>query len=104
MKFEQALPRLRDGERIRNAHWEEGMFIVFQKGYPDGIAINRNTAEATGIPEGTMKKFRPYIMLHCVDGSFVPYVATQSDLLSETWQIVMPDGYAMSGRGPMIHD
>jgi hypothetical protein len=63
------------------------MFIVLQKGYPDGIPINRNTAEATGLPEGDLRVFRPYIMLHCVDGSFVPYVATQSDLLTEMWEV-----------------
>jgi hypothetical protein len=68
------------------------MYIVLQRGYPDGIPINENTSVATGIREGTVVVFRPYFMLHCVDGSFVPYVATQSDLLSEVWQVIHGDG------------
>lgn len=85
MKIEEAWPLLRQGKRIWSAHWESGMYITLQKGYPEGIPINSNTAEATGLPEGTVKVFREYIMLHTVDGSFVPYVATQSDLLTEVW-------------------
>jgi hypothetical protein len=92
MRIEQAWLRLRAGDRIRNAHWAEEMWIVLQEGYPEGIPINANTARATHIPEGTVKAFRPYIMLHCVDGSFVPYVATQSDLLTEHWQVIHGDG------------
>ena len=86
MQIEEVWPLLRQGHRVRNAHWEWEMYIVLQKGYPDGIPINNNTAQATGIPPGTVKVFRPYIMLHTADGSFVPYVATQSDLLSEVWE------------------
>lgn len=88
MNFELALTRLKRGRKIRNQQWDPGMYIVLQAGYPDGIPINKNTAKATGIPEGTVVKFRPYIMLHTIDGSFVPYVATQIDLLSEVWETV----------------
>lgn len=90
MKIEEAWPLMRAGARIRSQHWDELMFIVLQEGYPDGISINENTAKATGIPPGTVKKFRPYVMLHTHDGSFVPYVATQSDLLTELWEVVGP--------------
>lgn len=91
MKLEEVWPALRQGSRVRNEHWDPPMFIVWQEGYPDGIAINANTARATGIKQGTIKKFRPYVMLHTVDGSFVPYVMTQSDMVSEVWQILSTD-------------
>jgi hypothetical protein len=88
MDFGEALQALRSGERITRAGWNgPGQFVVFQKGYPDGIAINANTAEATGIAEGTVRRFRPYLMFQTVDGSFVPWVASQSDLLAEDWRI-----------------
>jgi hypothetical protein len=87
MKLEEVWPLLREGARIMNADWDSGMYIVWQAGYPNGIPINQNTAEATGIPEGTVKKFQPYIMLHDAHGDFVPYVMSQSDMTSTFWQV-----------------
>ena len=73
MDFGQALDFLREGWRLRRRGWNgAGMWMVLQKGYPNGIAINQNTAEATGIPQGTVCKFEPYLMLKTVEGSFVP--------------------------------
>lgn len=89
MNFGQALGALRSGVRVERDGWNgKGMFVVLQKGYPDGIGINANTAEATGIPEGTVCRFRPYLMMKTVDDEFVPWVASQSDLLAEDWQPV----------------
>lgn len=87
MDFSDALRMMKDGQCLRNAHWDEAMYVAYQKGYPGGIPINKNTSEATGIPQGTIVRFRPYLMLHTVDDAFVPYVATQSDLLSDVWEI-----------------
>jgi hypothetical protein len=89
MDFGQALAAVKAGSKIARQGWNgKNMFVVFQPGYPDGIAINRNTAEATGIPEGTVCSFRPYLMMRTVDGEFVPWVASQSDLLADDWQAV----------------
>jgi Protein of unknown function (DUF2829) len=61
--FGWALAMLRDGRRLSRSGWNaRGQFVVLQDGYPDGIAINANTPRATGIPQGTVKKFRPYLM------------------------------------------
>lgn len=87
--FGAALRSLRAGGRLARSGWNgNGMFIVLQAGYPDGIAINRNTAEATGIEEGTVCRFRPYLMMFTADQTFVPWVASQTDLLAEDWVIV----------------
>jgi len=89
MDFGAALAALKAGERVARPGWNgQGMFIVHQAGYPDGIPINANTARATGIAEGTVRKFRPYLMMLTAQGDFVPWVASQSDLLAEDWQIV----------------
>ena len=86
MDFSEALRRIKAGRALAREGWNaEGQFVVYQKGYPDGIAINANTAEATGIPEGTVCRFRPYLMLHTADGSFVPWAPTVSDVLAEDW-------------------
>jgi hypothetical protein len=86
MDFGDALQALRAGARMERPGWNgKGMFIVLQAGYPDGIPINQNTAEATGIPQGTVCRFRPYLMMFTADGEFVPWVASQTDLLADDW-------------------
>lgn len=86
MDFSEALTLLKEGSRLARDGWNgKGMYVVRQKGYPDGIKINKNTSEATGIPEGTVCSFRPYLMLKTADNDFVPWVASQSDLLEDDW-------------------
>ena len=87
--FGWALDHLKDGKKVCREGWNgKGMWIVLQEGYPDGIPINANTARATGMPEGTTCKFLPYIMMRTVDGSFVPWLASQTDVLAGDWQLV----------------
>ena len=89
MNFSDALTALKNGEKVTRFGWNgAGMFVVYQKGYPAGIPINKNTAEATGIPEGTMRVFQPYLMMHTALGSFVPWVASQTDLLADDWSVI----------------
>lgn len=86
VNFSDALALVKIGHKIARDGWNgKGMYVVFQPGYPDGIAINRNTAEATGIKEGTVCSFRPYLMMFTAQGDFVPWVASQTDLLATDW-------------------
>lgn len=88
--FGTALKLLKSGQRVHRSGWNgKGMWIALQKGYPDGIAINKNTAEATGIEEGTACKFLPYIMMKTASPvtEFVPWIASQSDILEEDWMV-----------------
>ena len=76
------------GGKVARAGWNgKGMFLVYQKGYPDGIPINKNTADATGIPQGTVCKFLPYIMMRTAQGDFVPWLCSQTDLLATDWEL-----------------
>jgi hypothetical protein len=91
--FSEALAALKQGHKLTREGWNgPGQYVVYQAGYPDGIAINRNTAEATGIPEGTVCRFRPYLMIRTVDGSFVPWLASISDLLADDWAFAPTEG------------
>lgn len=84
-----AVKAMQDGKRVRREAWGSGTWIVLQKGYPQGIPINANTAEATGIAVGTVCSFAPYVMMHtCVTsaGAFVPWVCSQMDLLAIDWE------------------
>lgn len=89
MDFGQALRALKGGRKVQRDGWNgKGMWVALQRGYPDGVGINANTAEATGLPEGTVCRFGPYLMLRAADGVFVPWVASQTDVLAEDWQVV----------------
>lgn len=90
MDFGQALAALKLGSQVSRAGWNgKGMWLAYQPGYPSGIAINANTAKATRLPEGTICKFLPYIMMRTAGGEFVPWLASQADVLAEDWTILV---------------
>jgi hypothetical protein len=92
VNFSDALDAVKTGKKITRVGWNgPGQYVVYQRGYPEGIAINANTANATGIPEGTVCVFRPYLMMCTVDGSFVPWEPTVSDVLAEDWGVDVTD-------------
>lgn len=87
--FEWALQQLRMGKKVCRSGWNgKGLYVVLQKGYPDGIPINENTAAATGMSRGTVCRFLPYLMIKTADPtpSFVPWHASQTDILAFDWQ------------------
>lgn len=89
MDFSQALELCKMGAKITRSGWNgAGQFVVYQKGYPEGIPINANTAEATGIPEGTVCKFAPYLMMRNAQEVFVPWLVSQGDVLAEDWAVI----------------
>jgi hypothetical protein len=87
--FGWALECLRGGLKVARKGWNgKGMWIVLQEAYPNGIPINKNTAKATGMPEGTVCKFLPYIMMKTADDAFVPWLASQTDILANDWETI----------------
>lgn len=89
MTFGLAVEAMKKGKRVARNGWNgKGMWAVIQRGYPEGININRNTAEATGIPEGTLMKFRPYMVLFTAQQDFAHWVPSGSDILADDWEIV----------------
>lgn len=89
MNFGQAIEAMKNGKRIMRLGWNgKGMFVVYQKGYPDGIPCNKQTAEAYGYAEGDLFKCRPYMQMRCADGTHQMWLASQSDILADDWMIV----------------
>lgn len=87
--FGWALTQLREGKKVQREGWNgKGMWLVLQEGYPNGVPINANTSRATGMPEGTVCRFLPYIMMKTADDSFVPWLASQTDVLAHDWWVV----------------
>ena len=71
MKFGIALDWLKIGGRVRRRGWNgKGMELALQ------------------VPDEHSKMSLPYIYMQTVQGDLVPWLASQTDLLSEDWQFV----------------
>lgn len=89
MKFEDILPLLKTGNRSLRRGWNgKGMFVVMQKGYPNGIPCNAQTAEAWNLKEGDLFKCNPYFQIRNTDGSHSMWVPSVGDILAEDWEIL----------------
>ena len=88
MNFGQAIEAAKGGARITREGWNgKNMFVVYQKGYPNGIPCNKQTAEAYGMEEGELFVVRPYLQMRCDDGSHQMWLASQSDILADDWRV-----------------
>lgn len=86
--FSQALLYLKAGKKLTRTEWNnKGMYVYYQKGYPNGVPCNKQTAEACGINEGDLFKCNPYLQIKCADCSFSIWIPSINDLLSEDWLI-----------------
>lgn len=89
MDFSDALRAVKDGQRISRIGWNgKGMFIVYQKGYPDGIPCNKQTAEAWGLNEGDLFICNPYLQIKNADGTHSMWVPSIGDVLADDWVLV----------------
>jgi hypothetical protein len=71
LDFGVALRYLRAGSHITREGWNgRGMWLALQR------------------PDEHSKMSRPYIYMSTVDGALVPWVASQSDLLANDWEVV----------------
>jgi len=90
LTFGQAIEAAKIGKKVCRSGWNgKGIYVVLQKGYPEGIGANANTAKALGIPEGQIVKTRPYLAMIDAQGMLVTgWLASQTDMLEEDWLIV----------------
>lgn len=87
MDFEVALKLVKRGIKVARKGWNgKGMFVVYQKGYPEGIPCNAQTAKAWGMKEGELFKCNPYLQIKCADGSHSMWVPSINDILAEDWE------------------
>lgn len=87
--FGVAIECLKQGLRVSRKGWNgKGLYVVYQKGYPDGIPCNKQTAEAWGIKEGSLFRCDPYLQINTVDGSHAMWSPSIRDCLAEDWYII----------------
>jgi hypothetical protein len=86
MTFGLAIEALKMGKKVARAGWNgKGMFLFLVPG--STFLVNR--PPLLGIyPEGTEINYCPHIDMKTADGKVVPWLASQTDVLAEDWQIV----------------
>ena len=83
MTFGLAIEALKKGKRVARAGWNgKGMWLALVEGYDYNPDKGRGTAYALGCQK------LPWIGMKTADGCFVPWLASQTDVLAEDWQIV----------------
>ena len=83
LTFGLAVEALKKGSRVARAGWNgKGMWLGLVLGYD----YNPDKGKATAYALGCQKL--PWIGMKTADGCFVPWLASQTDVLAEDWQIL----------------
>ena len=78
MTFGDAIAALKAGKRVARAGWNgKGMWLLLIENYQVGFH-----------PDLKGLKLLPWIGMKTADGGFVPWLASQTDMLSEDWELV----------------
>jgi hypothetical protein len=83
--FGYALGALQEGRKVQRQGWNfKGMFLFLVPG--STCLVSR--PPLLGIyPEGTSIDYQPHIDMKTAQNTVVPWVASQSDLLADDWQL-----------------
>ena len=66
----EAIKEMHNGERVCREGWNgEGQYLVLQ------------------VPDAHSKMTLPYIYIRTVQGDFVPWLPSQTDILANDWQV-----------------
>ena len=87
LSFGHAVVALKAGHCVSRAGWNgKGMFLFLVPG--STFAVNR--PPLLGIfPEGTSIDYHAHIDMKTAGGDVVPWLASQSDVLADDWQIIV---------------
>lgn len=82
LTFGQAIEALKNGKRVSRKGWNgKGMFLLYVPSEKWGIIDKIGL----GIPKGNLL---PWIGIKTADNKFVPWLASQADMLAEDWEII----------------
>jgi hypothetical protein len=86
MTFSEALERIKRGERAIRSGWNGKNMFVF---LVPGSTFQVSRPPLLGIyPEGTTINYHSHIDMRTTDGTIVPWLASQTDLLTDDWMIL----------------
>ena len=86
MSFGLAVEAVKKGKKIARAGWNgKGVFLFLVP----GSTFKVNRAPLLGIyPEGTEINYHSHIDMKTADGTIVPWLASQTDVLADDWIVV----------------
>lgn len=88
LDFSDALKAAKQGHRIARKGWSgKGMFVFLVSG--SVFKVNREPLLSM-LGEGTEVTYRPHLDMKAADGTIGVWLASQTDLLAEDWEIVRP--------------
>lgn len=83
MDFSEALQRIKAGQRVARQGWNGKDMFVF---LVPGSTFEVNRPPLLGIyPEGAVIDYQSHVDMRTADGTIVPWLASQSDLLADDW-------------------
>lgn len=89
MDFGQAITALKQGKKVGRQGWNgKGMFLYYvpANSYP----ATRNTLNTmVGVFPDDMVPYGAYIAMKTAQNNVIPWLASQTDVLSEDWEIVV---------------
>ncbi len=86
MDFGKALIAVKEGERVARVGWNgKGMFIFLVNG--SRFTVNREPLISI-MGEGTEVNYHAHVDMKTADGTIVPWLCSQTDMLAEDWVIL----------------
>lgn len=86
LDFGQAIKEMKDGKRVSRAGWNgKGMYLLIIKGSVVAEAIDERYGKGWGEPATPVQDA---IYMYTAQGTLVPWLASQSDMLSDDWSVV----------------
>ena len=101
MNFSQALESLKLGSKIQREGWNgKGMYLTLVQGYPVNGHLNAVSvdSEVEGETQGKAGQMLSHIVMKTAGDSqfwgagysdYVPWLASQTDILAEDWNILL---------------
>jgi len=87
--FGDAVEILKKGVRVARAGWNgKGMWLMMVHPDDDAAVPPRPAYAVNGIVDDATNGCLPWIGMKTADNKFVPWLASQTDVLAEDWQIV----------------
>lgn len=86
MNIGAAIVALKLGEKVARQGWNgKGMFLYY---VPAGDYPARTAAAKEYWGEGALVPYQPYVAMKTAQETVVPWLCSQSDLLSEDWEVL----------------
>lgn len=87
MNIGEAVSALKAGNRVARAGWNgKGMWLCLIQGSTFKVDPTRPTAPP--LPAGTEVQYQPHVDMWTAQGTLVPWLCSQSDLLADDWVVV----------------